>query len=625
MLVQELTPGGSIVGRIAASDPNGDALSGWTWASRDPTDPNAFTINSATGDVTVTRLLDTTITLKTSYSYTVSVSDGRLTTTGAILITIQVVYRPPVTFAQTRSVSEAATGGSDIPPALDASHPQSLPLTFSVSDPSATFDVNPSTGVLYLRVGKTLNFVTQKLYALVLRVTDSQGGQATASLTVQVTEVNKVPFFPGGSSAFQTDATVGGRPGIPLAVNIKANDLNVGDALTYQWLTSDPPAGATTFDINPTTGDLVYGAALVPGNFSFDWSSTFTTPATYRMTFRIIDSGVPRMSITGSISIFCPGVSPFIVASQTFVMNGAATAGTSVGQVAARSAYSPSNLRFSLVSCDRTPSNQNTFVVSSSGALSVATPQPTWNYNTQPTVNCRVAVSDTAPYTGVSYGNIMIALTHVNRPPAWLTVPTLYAASSRSGFVGQPMSGFIDDPDTRLPVGERLTFAIAGGNTGGTMGIDAATGQIFVANNATSAIQYNSGASVFNLQVNVTDAGIDGPPYWSVTTIRIEVVYANNPPGPLLGPFRYSVGERSPAGTVIGYFDATDFDANDMLRYSLAPAGANVNRPFSLNITTVPGGPFGRNRGMITVIEDGWWPEAGATFYSPMDYNLKVR
>lgn len=89
-MVTELTPAGTVVGRIVATDPNGDALSGWAWASRDPRDPNAFSINAATGDVTVTKVLDTTVTLTTVYSYVVSVSDGRLATTGAVDINIQV-------------------------------------------------------------------------------------------------------------------------------------------------------------------------------------------------------------------------------------------------------------------------------------------------------------------------------------------------------------------------------------------------------------------------------------------------------------------------------------------------------------------------------------------------------
>lgn len=435
---------------------------------------------------------------------------------------------------------------------------------------------------------------------------------------------SRAVFNAGGTSIFNVDANPGSRSGSSLLVTLTARDDNIADKLTYVLTASDPPVGLSTFSIDPLTGRLQYAAGLPNGTYAHNWAVTYPRPATFLLSFSVLDSGVPRMSVNGTIEVLSYGVAPLVL-PQTFVLPANARAGTVVASVVARSAYSQANLGFSLISCDRTPSNQATFALNAAGVLSVASPQPTWDFNVQPAVSCTVSVSDSAPHTGVSSAVVTVQLSHVNRPPAWRTIATLYASSARSGNIGQPLSAFVDDPDTRLSVGERLTFAIVGGNTDATMGIDAATGQIFVADNATAAIQYNGGANSFSLQVNVTDAGVDGPRYWAVTTIRIDVVYANNPPGPLIGPFRFAVTEHMPAGTVIGYFDATDFDANDKLTYAITPAGANVNQPFALNVSTVSGGPFGRNRGVITVIDDGWWPEAGVTYRRPMDWNLKVR
>lgn len=523
-----------------------------------------------------------------------------------------------------------------------------------------------------LQVGRTLNFLVRTTYSVVLRVRDSQGGQAQTTVTVNVLEVNKPPYFASewrtaclpaifmplvsiehcsvaptraiqspydavsfplirrpadNNSVFNVDANPGARSGDSLYVTLTARDDNVADKLTYVLTASNPAVGLSTFSIDPLTGRLSYAAGLPNSTYNHNWAVTYPRPAMFLLSFSVLDSGVPRMSVNGTIEVLSYGVAPLVLA-QTFVLPANAFAGTVVASVVARSAYSPANLGFSLVSCERTPSNQATFVLSAAGVLSVASPQPTWDYNVQPAVACTVAVSDSAPHTGVSRAVMTVQLSHVNRPPAWRAIATLYASSARSGNIGQPMNAFVDDPDTRLSVGERLTFAIVGGNTDATMGIDPSSGQIYVANNATAAIQYNGGANSFSLQVNVTDAGIDGPRYWAVTTIRIDVVYANNPPGPLLGPFRFSITEHMPAGTVIGYFDATDFDANDMLTYTITAAGANINQPFAINVSTVPGGPggaAGRNRGMLTVIDDGWWPEAGVTYRKPMDWNLKVR
>lgn len=39
-----------------------------------------------------------------------------------------------------------------MPPALIASHPQQLPLSFFIDDPSDTFSVDVNTGVMFLLV-----------------------------------------------------------------------------------------------------------------------------------------------------------------------------------------------------------------------------------------------------------------------------------------------------------------------------------------------------------------------------------------------------------------------------------------------------------------------------------------
>lgn len=46
-----------------------------------------------------------------------------------------------------------------------------------------------------LQMGRTLNFLVRTTYSVVLRVRDSQGGQAQTTVTVNVLEVNKPPYF----------------------------------------------------------------------------------------------------------------------------------------------------------------------------------------------------------------------------------------------------------------------------------------------------------------------------------------------------------------------------------------------------------------------------------------------
>lgn len=50
------------------------------------------------------------------------------------------------------------------------------------------------------QVGRTLNYQVRTSYNVVLRVRDSQGGQAQTIVTVNVLEVNKPPYFAGACS-----------------------------------------------------------------------------------------------------------------------------------------------------------------------------------------------------------------------------------------------------------------------------------------------------------------------------------------------------------------------------------------------------------------------------------------
>jgi hypothetical protein len=67
------------------------------------------------------------------------------------------------------------------------------------------------------------------------------------------------------------------------------------------------------------------------------------------------------------------------------------------------------------------------------------------------------------------------------------------------------------DPDVALNVGENFTFAITGGNTGASWGVDPFTGQLSVVNGNTAAMRFPDGTAAspgfFNLTVTVQDAG----------------------------------------------------------------------------------------------------------------------
>ena len=82
------------------------------------------------------------------------------------------------------------------------------------------------------------------------------------------------------------------------------------------------------------------------------------------------------------------------------------------------------------------------------------------------------------------------------------------------------------DPDA----GNTLSYAIVGGNAGGAFSIDAATGQLLVANAATLDFETNPSIA---LRVQVTDSGTPGLTDTATVTVQLnDMTESVAPPTP---------------------------------------------------------------------------------------------
>jgi VCBS repeat-containing protein len=152
------------------------------------------------------------------------------------------------------------------------------------------------------------------------------------------------------------------------------------------------------------------------------------------------------------------------------------------------------------------------------------------------------------------------------------------------------------DPDA----GDSLTFSISGGSGQTAFSIDAATGQISVAES--SQLDFETTAS-FSLEVQVTDLG--GNPASPTITVNLNDI--NEDPVVLLPP-PSSVDENSPIGTIVGAVVATDPDAGDSLTFTIS--GGSGSQAFSIDAVT----------GQITVADS-----TQLDFESTESFSLEVR
>ena len=249
-IVQENNAAGAPVVTVAATDPDGDAL---TYALDSASDA-VFDIDSS-GNITVTSANALDHETKANYTVTVSVHDGKdaagaadttVDATRSVRIVVADAEEPPAFPANaptTLSVAENNAAGAPVG-TVSAMDPDGDALTYaldSVSD--AVFDID-SSGAITVTAANALDYETKASYAVTVSVHDGKdaagqpdtGVDATHSVTITVTDVeestvaNRAPIF--SANAPTTLEVAENNAAIAPVGAVPATDPD-GDALTY--------------------------------------------------------------------------------------------------------------------------------------------------------------------------------------------------------------------------------------------------------------------------------------------------------------------------------------------------------------------------------------------------------
>ena len=622
-LIPELSSVGTWIGNLQVVDPAGYAIKAIVWGA--VAAPNAVSVDGL-GNLTVAQVVDTLVLLKTVWNYVVNVTNSyNVMASYAIIITFASVPRPPIVTAQSVSIAENATAGTAASPALLASSPGGIAMTYAIS-PATVFSVDANTGVLTINPGQSLHTSTFPPAAQVLTLTcSSAGGSSSAQVTVVILEVPLAPVFNTKPAAWAFTVSEGAAAGTDISLAVQAHALLANPAYstaatTYALLSVSPsPAAYTPFAIAPTTGDVLVGPALNgPGN-SLLFDSALVYPYSQGM-FQLTVAAVDRsgMFSTGVVNVTIINIKPR-PSAVTFNISLASVAGGFVANVSTPAivytspTYNRSNLRFFIAPIS-TPNVNNAalqaagvpaFVMDPvAGVMTVApgvTGTSIWNFAAQRSYSVTYMACDAVVLTLCGSAVMTVNLVHVNQVPVWLAVsPPIYATEQVLGPAGLPLSSFVFDADTAVDVAppEAFTFAIAGGNTLSTFGINSATGQLS-AIALTTALVYSTTASPFQLNVSVTDAGIDGPRYTVFATITVSVTPNQAPP--VLASFALNVVEHSTVGSLA--YAGPGIGAGTAILGS-SPAcppspAACPGSTFAYSLTPTPSGDFPFN---ITVL-----------------------
>ncbi len=257
--VAENTDSGVDIGTaVSATDADEDDLT-YTLGG---TDAASFSINSTNGQLRTKSPLD--FETKSSYSVTISVSDGKRKDTITVTINVTDVdeNRAPVFSdgdSTTREVAENTDSGVDIGTAVSATDADMDDLTYTLGGTdAASFSINSTNGQLHTKT--PLDYETKTSYSVIITVSDGKLTD-TINVTINVTDVdeNRPPVFAQDSLSrsilIESNTAVGDNIGTP----VTATDPDEDDTLTYSVGGTD----VTFISIVSTTGQLQTTAAFL--------------------------------------------------------------------------------------------------------------------------------------------------------------------------------------------------------------------------------------------------------------------------------------------------------------------------------------------------------------------------
>ena len=246
------------------------------------TDASSFSIDSSSGQLRTSAALD--YETKTSYSVTITVSDGSLSDSITVTINIIDEDETPATDntvttkdtstsnnapiftdgeSTTRTVAENTTTNTSIGSAITATDVDNDTLTYSLSGTDASsFDIDKATG--QLKTKSALDYDTKSSYTVTVTASDGTLSDSI-SVTITVTDVNenRAPAFANSSFSHRISNIANASVGDDIGSAVTATDAD-NDTLEYSVGGDD----ASYFSIDSSSGQLQVTQALIDGTSS---------------------------------------------------------------------------------------------------------------------------------------------------------------------------------------------------------------------------------------------------------------------------------------------------------------------------------------------------------------------
>ena len=517
-----LTSGFTVLTASAIDDDSRDTVT----YSLSGTNNADFAISSSSGVITTAKILD--YETVTSYSLTVSVSDGTVTVTTSLTIIVNNKNdQPAFTNAPYSAAVDENNAGASVCTVSASDEDTADALSFILlGSGSGDFVVDSSTGVVTL--SRPLDYELRSSYFLSVIVLDGRGGSASTNLNVTVNDINESPNF------LSTPLSVSIAENLQTGVNvirIKASDEDSGDSLTY----SLSGTNSSHFAISSSTG-LVTTAQLLDKE----------TVGSYSLNVTVTDG---TLSVTESLSVTVSDV------NDAPAFNDAPYATTVVENDAVAAVYTVSATDDDGDSLILTITGTGSVDFSLNPATGVVTLADALDYESTSVYYLTIRASDSNG--GVATTSLNVTVVDQNDSPQFLSTPYTVNIGENLPVGTTVIKVVASDQDPS----DSLTYSLSGTNNN-HFSIGPSTGVI-----STAQELDRENINSYSLTVSVSDGSV------TVTeAISIGVDDGNDPPTFSNAPFNVSVNENINSGNLLTV-SATD-DDGDAISFSIYGVGS---------------------------------------------------
>ena len=546
--VSESAVNGASLGTVTAADADaGTTLSGWSITSGNV--DGIFGINATTGALTVIDRTKLDFETTASYSLGISVSDG-LHTSSPQNVLINVTNTndtaPVITPGQSLTMPESAANGTT-PGTIGATDADGATVfsnwTIISGNTAGVFSINAATGQIVVANNTSVDFDTAPSYTLTLTVSDGLNTSSTETVTINVSNQNvATPVVTPGQTFVVSEAAANGTN----LGSVVATDDD-GGTIFSNWTISSGNADGI-FAINSATG-----AVTVIDRTKLDFESV----TSYSMGITVSDG--LHISSAQDVVITVTNANdekPVITPGQSFSVSESAVTGILAGTLVATD--SDGGTTFSNWTITSGNTDGVFSIDATSGQLTIVD-NTNLDFESTPGYSLGITVSDGVNISNVQVVSIIVTDTNDSSP---VIIPgQIFTVSEMAGNG----TGFGTVLATDADAGDTAAFAIVGGNISGAFAVNAASGQLQVADS--SVLDFES-TSAYSLTIQVTDSA----GHQSSSTIAVSITDANDAPvitSPVgVDSVGLTVVENTYAVTTVTATDA-DLPAQT-LRYSIA-------------------------------------------------------